>query len=49
MSAVDTPHLILFEFFIKIPALLQEPIVFRLVCTFFVCVQAFAETLWTFI
>lgn len=38
MSAVDTPHLILFEFFIKIQALLQEPFVFRLVCTFFVCV-----------
>lgn len=38
MSAVDTPHLILFEFFIKIQALLQEPFVFRLVCTFLVCV-----------
>lgn len=37
MSAVDTPHLILFEFFIKIQALLQEPFVFRLVCTFLVC------------
>lgn len=36
MSAVDTPHLILFEFFIKIQALLQEPFVFRLVCTFLV-------------
>lgn len=40
MSAVDTPHLILFEFFIKIQALLQEPFVFRLVCTFLVCVCA---------
>lgn len=39
MSAVDTPHLILFEFFIKIQALLQEPFVFRLVCTFLVCVH----------
>lgn len=51
MSAVDTPHLILFEFFIKIQALLQEPFVFRLVCTFFVsaraCTCVFAQTLFS--